>query len=126
MQPGEYATAIEGVSFFRRKELEPVATVWEYQTTERFSEASARSVFSELPDGLEVCCVDADLEPNGEQAFNFIRRIGAALVLRKGTHGFMSGLEQVELPRAAELLMASPLVKKPDSRFESFRVTKQK
>ena len=33
-KPGEYASAIEGVRFFRRKEMEPFASVWEYQVTD--------------------------------------------------------------------------------------------
>ena len=124
MASGDYASAIEGVRFFRRKELEPVATVWEYQVAADFSVDSARSLFAELPDGFEICCFD--LDEKNEEAYAFIRRVGSGLVSRRGGHGWMSGPTAVTLERAVQVLLASPFVKKPDSRFESFRVTANK
>jgi len=124
MNSGDYASSIAGVRFFRRKELEPVASVWEYQVTEDFTPESARSVFANLPDGLEVCCFD--LDEKKEEAYAFIRRVGHGFVFRRGGHGWMSAPKEDTLDHAVQILMASPLVKKPDSRFESFRVTKQK
>lgn len=124
MNSSDYASSIEGVQFFRRKELEPVATVWEYQVTESFTPDSARKVFTELPDGLEVCCFD--LDEKKEEAYAFIRRVGSGLIFRRGGHGWMSEPKEDTLERAVQILLASPLVKKPDSRFESFRVTKKR
>jgi hypothetical protein len=124
MNSGDYASSIEGVRFFRRKELEPVASVWEYQVAEGFTVESARRVFTDLPDGLEVCCFD--LDEKKEEAYAFIRRVGRGLVFRRGGHGWISEPKEDSLERAVQTLMASPFVKKPDSRFESFHVTKQK
>ena len=123
MKTGEYAAAIEGVRFFLRKELEPVATVWEYQVTDGFNSDSARRVFAELPDGLEICCFDSTEKK--EEAYCFIRRNGTRLMLRRGGHGWMTQPKEESLDRAVEILLASPLVKTPDPRFESFRVTKE-
>lgn len=124
MTSGDYASSIEGVRFFHRKELEAIATVWEYQVTDSFTADSARRVFTDLPDGLEICCLD--LGEKKEEAYAFIRRVGRGLVFRRGGHGWMSEPKEDSLERAVHVLMASPFVKKPDSRFESFRVTKQK
>ena len=110
--------------YFRRKELAPVATVWEYQVTDEFDAASARSVFVELPDGLELCCFD--LTERSEEAYVFIRRVRDRLMVRRGGHGWMSEPMEEPVERAVQLLLASPLVKSPDQRFESFRVTKEK
>src|SRR4051812_24730831 len=124
MKSGDYASSIEGVRLFRRKELEPVATVWEYQVADGFTSQSARSVFTELPDGLEVCCLD--LDEKREEAYAFIRRVGRNLIFRRGGHGWMSEPKEETLDRAVQVLLASPSVRKPDSRFESFSVTQQK
>jgi hypothetical protein len=121
MNSGDYASTIEGVRFLHRKELEPVATVWEYQVTDRFSADSARRVFTDLPDGLEISCFD--LDEKEEEAYAFIRRVGRNLLFRRGGHGWMSGPEEGSLEQAVAVLLASPFVKRPDSRFESFRVT---
>ena len=80
MKSGDYASSIEGVRFFRRKELEPVATVWEYQVTDGFTADSACSVFTDLPDGLEVCRFPDLDEKHSEEAYAFIRRVGRGLV----------------------------------------------
>jgi hypothetical protein len=124
MNSGEYASLIDGVRFVRRKELEPVATVWEYQVADGFTAESARRVFTELPDGLEICCFD--LDEKKEEAYAFVRRVGRSLMFRRGGHGWMSEPKEETLERVVQVLMARPFVKKPNSDFESFRVTKKK
>lgn len=124
MNSGDYASTIEGVRFFHRKELEPVATKWEYQVTDRFSADSARRVFTDLPDGLDISCLD--LGEKNEEMYAFIRRVGHHLLFRRGGHGWMSGSKEVTLEQAVAVLLASPFVKRPDARFESFSVTEPK
>lgn len=124
MKPGEYASAIEGVRFFRRKEMEPVASVWEYQVTDGVTPDSAHRLFAELPDGLEICCFD--LSEGRHETYCFIRRVGQRLILRRGGHGWMIEPKEASLDEAVQVLLASPLVKKPDPRLESFRVTEDK
>jgi len=123
MKSGDYASTIEGVRFFRRKELEPVARVWEYQVTEGFTVESALKVFTELPEGLEVCFFDPE---STEEAYVFIFRMGERLMWRRGGHGWTSQPKEIAIEEAVQYLSGSPLVKRPDSRFESFRVTRQK
>lgn len=125
MKTGDYASNIQGVCFFQRKELEPVASVWEYQTEANFTLDSAYMIFTDLTDGLEVCCVDLQ-EKDPEEAYAFIRRRGSRLMLRRGGHGWLSEPKETSLEEAAQILLTSPFVAKPDSRFESFRVTQEK
>jgi hypothetical protein len=125
MKAGEYASGIPGVRFFRRKELEPVASVWEYQVDAGFTAESARRVFIDLPDGLEVCCVALE-KKDPEEGYAFVRRVGPRWMLRRGGHGWLSKPEETALDQATQILLASPFVRKPDARFESFRVTQEK
>src|SRR5689334_16269019 len=101
MKSGDYASTIEGVRLFRRKELEPVATVWEYQVKEGFTVESALKVFTELPDGLEVCFFDPE---SREEAYVFICRMGQRLMCRRGGHGWTSQPKEIAIEGAVQYL----------------------
>ncbi|MCX7010518.1 MAG: hypothetical protein NTY53_25290 [Kiritimatiellaeota bacterium] len=120
LKPGDYATALKGVRLFRREEQGLVATVWEYQVTHAFDADSARRVLTELPDGLEISCF-APTEKT-EPGFVYFRRVNDRLMTCRGGHGWKSEPKEETLENAVQLLLASPLVKVPDQRFESFRV----
>jgi hypothetical protein len=121
MKSGDYASEISGVRRLRRRELAPVATTWDYIVTEQFDVDSARSVFVELPEACEVCFFDP--ERPKEEVYLFSRRVGKALVRRRGGHGWMSGAEEETIDRAAAWLMASHFVQKPHPDFEAFSVS---
>src|SRR4051794_19055355 len=125
MNAAAYASKIKGLRFLGRKELEQVATVWAFQVSTDFDQDSARSVFRDLPDSLELSCVALE-EKDPEEAYAFVRRVGSRLMLRRGGHGWLSEPKETDLERAVQILIASPFVKKPDARFESFRVTQEK
>ena len=108
----------------QRRELPPVATVWDYRVTPEFGAESARSVFTELPEACEVCFFDP--ERPKEEVYLFIRRIGKGLVRRRGGHGWMSGAEEELVDRAASWLLASHFVQKPHPEFEAFSVSRNR
>lgn len=74
MNPGTYVSTIQGVRFLKCREINQVATVWEYQTDDSFGPTSARAVFQELPGELQVSFFDPDMGKH--EAHLFIRRIG--------------------------------------------------
>lgn len=124
MKTGDYASQIDGVQFLRKRELEPVATQWYYRVANDFSPDAARSLFSALPDGCEICCFEADKKM--EEAYLFFQRVGHSLMLRRGGHGWMSAQKEESLDRVISLFLASPLVAKPHPDFESFTITKSR
>jgi hypothetical protein len=124
MNTGNYATAIEGVHFKKRREIPPVATSWDYQIAPEFTRAAARRLFEELPSDCEIVCFDPE-EPT-EERYVFFRRQRGRFEIRKGGHGWLSDWKEELLDRIVDLFSASPFVAKPHPDFESFTVTQDR
>ena len=112
---------IDGVRFCGERELRPVASCWEFQTTNTFSRDSAESLLNELPEDCELTFFD----PEAGQAESWIRvrRVGARYFAQKLTHG-VSGV-WVEHSKSGVLasFMESPLVRKPAESLSSFEIS---
>ncbi len=118
MPPRDYPMTIPGFRFLRERELPPVATSWDFQTTPEFSAESARRLFAELPDDCDVAFLDAWTR---EESWFFVRRDGAQHFVKRGRGMPPWTVETID--KIVEWFMASPLVTKPVDSFESFTVT---
>ena len=118
MLPHDYPMTIPGFRLLRRRELPPVATSWDFQTTSEFSAESARRLFAELPDNCDIAFLDAWKR---EESWFFVRRDGERHWVKRGRG--MSSWTVESLDSIVEWFVASPLVTKPVDAFESFTVT---
>ncbi len=124
MNTGDYATEIEGVRLMKRRELQPVATSWDYQIAPEFTRNAAQRLFEELPDDCEIVCFDPE-EPT-EERYIFVRCRSGLFEIRRGGHGWISDWKEDSLERIVDLFSASPLVAKPHPDFESFTVSRHR
>jgi len=118
MPHGDYPTTIPGFRLRCQRELPPVATSWDFQTTPEFAAESARRLFAELPEDYHIAFLDAWKR---EESWFFVRRDGERLFVKPGRG--MSTWKEETMHKIVELFMASPLVCKPLDSFESFTVS---
>jgi len=116
MNTADYASGITGFRVFQEAGLG-----YEYQATSACSLESATRLLTELPPNCEICFFDP--EEKTEEAYVFVRRAGADYMVMRARHGVFSAWKKESLERIVSLFQESPLVKKPDDSFESFRVS---
>jgi len=120
MPKGDYPSSISGFRFLQQRELPPVATCWDFQTTEASPPDSARLLLADLPEDCELSYFDP--EYGQEEAWLFVRRAGRRYFVKRVRRGSSPWAEQpVESVLAS--FAASPLVQKPAGSFASFTVS---
>ena len=120
MPKGAYPSSIDGFRFLKQRQLPPVATCWDFQTTDAFRVNSARRLLSELPEDCELSFFDPD---HGiEEAWLFVRRAGLRFYVKKVRRGSSDWGEQ-SFDGVLASFLASPLVQKPAGCFDSFTVS---
>jgi hypothetical protein len=120
MPKGDYPSSIDGFRFLQERESRPVATCWNFQTTESFQPGSAVRLLADLPEDCELSFFDPSAKQ--EEAWLFVRRAGQ--------HYFVKKVGRVSSPWVGRPLsavvasfLASPLVQKPVGSFDSFSVS---
>jgi len=74
MKKGDYPSDLSGFRFLERRELAPVSTCWDFQTTSDLSIEAATKLFTLLPEDCSICYFDP--EETKEEAYLIVRRIG--------------------------------------------------
>jgi hypothetical protein len=120
MPRGDYPVSIEGFRFLQQRELPPVSTCWDFQTTETFQSRSARRLLAELPEDCQLSFLDP--EGGKEEAWLFVRRSAQHYFIQEVRRGSSSWTEQ-PLEAVLASFLASPLVAKPIGSFDSFTVS---
>lgn len=120
MPKGDYPSSISGFRFLQRRELPPVATCWDFQTTEASSPDSARRLFADLPEDCEISFFDPDA--GQEEAWLFVRRAGQRYFIKRVRRGSSPWTEQ-PVESVLVSFAASPLVQKPADSFASFTIS---
>ncbi len=120
MPKGDYPSNIEGFRFLKQRELPPVATCWDFQTTEAFQIDSARRLLSDLPEDCELSFFDP--EHGEEESWLFVSRAGPRFCVKRVRRGASPWAEQ-SFDTVLASFLASPLVQKPAGSFESFTVS---
>jgi len=120
MPKGDYPASINGFRFLKQRELPPVATWWDFQTTEAFQPDSARRLLDDLPEDCELSFFDP--EHGREEAWLFVRRAGQRFFVKKVRRGSSPWAEQ-SFDSVIVAFLASPLVQKPAGSFDSFTVS---
>ena len=121
MPKGDYPSGIDGLRFLGERELPPVSTSWEFQTTRAFSADSARRLFIELPEDRQIDF--SDPEAGREEAWIFVRRTGQHYFIQRVRHGLYPPWNEQPLSSVLAFFTASPLVQKPSASFASFTVS---
>ena len=121
MPKGDYPSSIEGFRFLQERELPPVATCWDFQTTEAFQPGSAVRLLADLPEDCELSFVDPGAKE--EEGWLFVRRAGQRYFVRRVCRGCSPSWAERSLPDVLASFLASPLVQKPVGLFDSFTVS---
>ena len=125
LKPGMFPSAISGFKFVERRELRPVATCWDFQTTKDFSNESARILLAALPEGFCISYTDpeSDGSGQGEETCILVRRDDQEYYVQKVSHGcFSAEWELWPCEQVITSFIESPLVKKPFESMPSFTV----
>jgi hypothetical protein len=120
MPKGDYPSSIHGFRFLQQRELPPVATCWDFQTTEASSVDSARCLMAALPEDCEISFFDPDA--GQEEAWLFVRRAGQRYFVKRVRRGSSPWAEQ-PVENVLTSFAASSLVQKPAGSFASFTVS---
>jgi hypothetical protein len=120
MSKGDYPSSINGFRFLKQRELPPVSTCWDFQTTEASSTDSIRRLFADLPEDCQLSYFDP--EHGGEEAWLFVRRVGQRYFVMRVRRGSSPWIEK-SLESVLGSFTASPLVQKPAGSFASFTVS---
>ena len=120
MPKGDYPSSINGFRFLKQRELPPVSTCWDFQTTDAFQADSARRLLTDLPEECELSFVDP--EHGQEEAWLFVRRADQRFFVKKVRRGSSPWAEQ-SFDSVLTSFLASPLVQKPADSFDSFTVS---
>jgi len=121
MPKGDYAAAVRGVRFLRQRELPPVSTCLDFQTTEEFPIDSARNLLEELPEDWQISFIDPEAQI--EEAWIFVRRVGQRFFAQKMSRASSRLCGEQSLEKMLTSFAASPLVRKPAGSFASFTVS---
>ena len=121
MPKGDYPSKIEGLRFITKRELPPVSTCWDYQTSSTFSQDSARRLLCDLPEDCQVSFFDP--EAGQEEAWIFVRRVSDRFFVQTVRHGSYPPWHERSLEAALASFVSSPLVRKPADSFASFTVS---
>jgi len=120
MPRGDYPSSINGFRFLQQRELPPVATCWDFQTSEALPTDSARRLLADLPEDCELSFLDPEHEQ--EEAWLFVRRAGQRYFVKKVHRGSSPWTEQ-SFESVFASFMASPLLRRPVESFDSFTVS---
>jgi len=120
MPKGDYPASISGFRFLQRRELPPVASCWDFQTTEDAPTDSARRLFGDLPEDCELSYFDP--EHGHEEAWLFVRRVGQRYFVKRVRRGSSPWAEQ-PFETVLTSFLASQLVLKPANSLASFTVS---
>jgi hypothetical protein len=121
MPKGDYPLSIDGFRFLQERESPPVATCWNFQTTESFQPGSAVRLLADLPEDCELSFF-FDPGAKQEEAWLFVRRVGRRYFVRK-VGRVSSPWVGRSLAAVLASFLASPLVQKPVGSFDSFTVS---
>ena len=121
MPRGDYPSNIIGIRFLLQRELPPVSTCWDFQTTEAFEIDSARRLLAELPEDCELSFFDP--EAAEEEAWLFVRRAAERMFVKEVHRGSSRSWSEQSFEEVVASLLSSPLVQKPAASFESFTVS---
>jgi hypothetical protein len=121
MKNGNYPSSIFGFRFLERRELAPVSTCWEFQTTSDFSREAARKLFISLPEDCDVSYFDP--AETKEEAYLKVRRIGQRFFVNQCRRR-VSPRDWQETPLDSILnsFMSEKLVREPTRSLPSFSV----
>jgi hypothetical protein len=121
MPKGDYPSRIEGLRFLARRELPPVSTCWDFQTTPTFPLDAARRLLRDLPEDCEISFFDP--EAVQKETWIFVRRVGDRYFVRTVRQGRFPPWGEQSLERILVFFTSSPLVQKPAGSFASFTVS---
>jgi hypothetical protein len=116
-----YPSKINGFRFLRRRELQPVATCWNFQTTEGYPLESAHLLLRDLPEDLELSYFDP--EYGNEEAWIFVRRVGDRFFVKRARRGASRTWIELPFERVFASFASSPPVQKPAGPFASFTIS---
>jgi hypothetical protein len=116
-----YPSKIAGFRFLQQRDLPPVATCWDFQTTEALPVESARQLLRNLPEDWELSYFDP--EAGDEEGWIFVRRLANRFLIKRVRRGFSPWAEQ-SFERVLTSFASSPLVQKPAGSFASFTVSR--
>jgi hypothetical protein len=121
MPKGGYASRIAGLRLLGQRELPPVSTCWDFQTSQAFSRDSATFLFSDLPEDCQISFFDPEAEH--EEAWIFVRRLGERYFAQRVRHGSFSSWKQQPFATVLTSFASSPLVQRPSVSIPSFTVS---
>jgi hypothetical protein len=121
MPKGDYPSSIGGFRLLLQRELPPVATCWDFQTTETLVPNSARCLLTDLPEDYELSYFDPDY--GQEEAWIFVRRAGQCYFVKNVRRGSSPSWSEQSLEAVLNSFTASPLVQKPVDSLASFTIS---